>query len=288
MIYLLFSILFTTSLVLLFKKFETYKLDIFQVITFNYITASALCFLFVEDNMSPLTLVKQNWFSYAVIIGLLFISLFNLIAYSAQKIGISTTSVASKLSLCIPIVFGFVFFKESLTSLKVFGILLAIISIYFVSKKVDRTNTLGLKGFVVPILLFIGTGVLDTVLIYSQEHFSIVKNNLEIVFSASLYSTAGIIAIPIMFIRHFNNRPIYLKNVFGGILLGIPNVLSIVFFFKALDYYPESTYVFPINNMGIVVASAIFARLFFKEELSKLNVLGIVLALFAIAFISLS
>lgn len=288
MIYLLLSILFTTSLVLLFKKFDFYKLDVFQVITFNYITASVLCYLFVDGSLSPATLVLQDWFSYAVIIGILFISLFNLIAYSAQHIGISITSVASKLSLCIPILFGFIFFKEPLSVLKILGIVTAVVSIYFVTKKRDKTSLVNGKHIFIPVLLFFGTGILDTFLIYSQEQFSIVSNGLELVFSASLYSIAGIIAIPIMIIRHFNSYPVRLKNIIGGIALGVPNVISIVFFFKALDFYPESTYVFPINNMGIVVASAIFARLFFKEEISKSNLFGILLALLAILLISFS
>lgn len=287
MIYLFLSILFTTSLVLLFKTFEAYKLDLFQVISFNYITASVLCYLLLDEPLPPEEIINQDWFIHALCIGFLFICLFNLIGYSAQKIGVSITSVASKLSLAIPVLFGFVFYKDSVSLVKLTGIIVALVSIYFTSKKsVDGSE--GKKSVLIALLIFVGTGILDTLLIYSQEHYSIVDNNLDLVFSASLYAIAACIAFPFLLVRHFTGSQIVLKNIIGGVILGIPNVISLVFFFNALNYYPESTFVFPINNMGIVIATAIFAKLFFKEHLSRKNYFGVVLALVAIFLISIS
>ena len=81
---------------------------------------------------------------------------------------------------------------------------------------------------------------------------------------------------------------IKLRNIIAGVSLGIPNVMSIVFFLKCLNYYPESTFVFPINNVGIVAASAILASLLFKERLSKTNWIGIGIAITSILLISIS
>lgn len=287
MIYLLLSILFTTSLVLLFKKFEDYKLDLFQVISFNYITASILCYLLIDEPLPPEKIINQDWFLLALCIGFLFICLFNLIGYSAQKIGVSITSVASKLSLAIPVLFGFLFYKDSFSIIKLTGIIVALVSIYFTSKK-SVDSSASKTSILIALLIFVGTGVLDTLLIYSQDHYSIVDNNLDLVFSASLYGIAAVIAFPFLLIRYFTGSQIVLKNVIGGVILGIPNVISLIFFFNALNYYPESTLVFPINNMGIVIATAIFARIFFKEHLSKKNYFGVLLALLAIILISIS
>jgi len=111
---------------------------------------------------------------------------------------------------------------------------------------------------------------------------------LELQFSSILYSVAGLIGIPILLFRHFRVDKIQKKNIIAGIGLGIPNVLSIVFFLKCLNHFPESTFVFPINNMGIVATSAIFASIFFKEHLSKINWIGIVIAMISILLISAS
>jgi drug/metabolite transporter (DMT)-like permease len=288
MFYLLLSILFTTALVIVFKIFERYEIDNFQAIVFNYITAGLICFLLVGEPINIDQITSEEWFPSTLLIGILFISLFNVVAYSAQKVGIAITSVATKISLCIPVIFGFWYFGDSMNSLKVAGIILALLSVYFTAKKEEKRKSINPILFIVPIILFFGSGILDIILIYSLETYDLVNQGLELQFSSILYSVAGLIGMPILVFRHFTVDKIQKKNIIAGIGLGIPNVLSIVFFLKCLNHFPESTFVFPINNMGIVAASAIFASLLFKEHLSKINWFGIVIAMLSILLISAS
>ena len=63
-----------------------------------------------------------------------------------------------------------------------------------------------------------------------------------------------------------------MKNIMAGVLLGIPNVLFIVFFsIKMLKrtILKVLLYSKPINNIGIVSVSAISARILFNEHLSR-------------------
>lgn len=288
MVYLLLSILFTTALVLIFKLFERFEVNNFQAIVFNYITAGLICFTVVGKSVNLNQITSEVWFPSTLLIGVLFISLFNIVAFSAQKVGIAITSVATKISLCIPVVFGFWYFGDSVNLLKITGILLALLSVYFTAKKEEKRKAINPILFMVPVILFIGSGVLDIVLIYSLETYDLVDKGLELQFSSVLYSVAGLIGIPILIFRHFTVDKIQKKNIIAGIGLGIPNVLSIVFFLKCLNHFPESSFVFPINNMGIVAASAIFASVLFKEHLSKINWIGIVIAMIAILLISAS
>ena len=288
MIYLILSILFTTALVLIFKLFERFDVDNFQAIVFNYITAGLICFLVLGEPISIAQITSEVWFPSTLLIGVLFISLFNVVAYSAQKVGIAITSVATKISLCIPVIFGYWYYNDSMNSFKIIGILLALVSVYFTAKKDVKRETINPLLFSVPIILFFGSGVLDIVLIYSLETYNLVDKGLELNFSSILYSVAGLIGLPILIFRHFTVGKIKLKNIIAGICLGIPNVFSIVFFLKCLNHFPESTFVFPINNVGIVATSAIFASLFFKERLSKINWIGIVIAMISILLISIS
>ena len=288
MIYLLLSIFFTTGLILIFKLFQRFEIDNFQAIVFNYITAGSICLFMSDTPFSPTQIIKQDWFNSAFIIGVLFICLFNLIAYSAQKIGIAITSVSTKISLCIPVIFGFIYYGDSINFLKITGICMALISIYFTSKKESSDTGRNRNYILVPIVLFVCTGLLDLILIFSQETYEIVNKGLELEFSAMLYTIAGSIGVPILFIKFLKGHKIERKNVIAGIGLGVTNVLSIVFFLKCLNHFPESTFVFPINNMGIVATSAIFASVLFKEHLSKINWLGILIAMLSILLISIS
>ena len=288
MIFLLLSILFTTALVLIFKLFERFEVNNFQAIVFNYITAASLSFFFFEEPIELAKVTAEPWFKQALLIGFLFISLFNLVAFSAQKVGIAITSVATKISLCIPVIFGFWYFGDSNNIYKSLGILLALLSVYFTSKKQEKRAEINWILYAVPIVLFIGSGILDVLLIYSLETFDLVNQGQELKFSAYLYAVAGCLGLPILLMQHFTKSPIQIKNIIAGIGLGVPNVLSIVFFLKCLNHFPESTFVFPINNMGIVAASAIFANLLFKERLTKVNWMGILIAMLAILLLSIS
>ena len=51
-------------------------------------------------------------------------------------------------------------------------------------------------------------------------------------------------------------------------------------------YANNSSAIIPINNMGIVLFSSLMAWLLFKEKLSFINWIGIMLALGAIALIA--
>ena len=79
-----------------------------------------------------------------------------------------------------------------------------------------------------------------------------------------------------------------LKNILAGIILGIPNYFSIYFLFKALNFYSNnSAAVFPLNNVGIVVASTLIAIVAFGEKLSIKNIIGFILAILSIILMSI-
>jgi multidrug transporter EmrE-like cation transporter len=48
----------------------------------------------------------------------------------------------------------------------------------------------------------------------------------------------------------------------------------------------ESSVIYPIVNMGVVLISSLCGILFFKEKLSKINYAGIALSILAIAMIT--
>ena len=95
-------------------------------------------------------------------------------------------------------------------------------------------------------------------------------------------------AIYLSYLVFFKNEKIAFKNVYWGILLGIPNYFSMLFLVKTLSYFPAaSATIFPINNIGIVAVSTLVSVWFFKEKLNSKNILGLVLSLTAIALIAI-
>ena len=122
----LFLAIFLSSLIfILFKVFPRFKIDTFQAIVFNYISAFLCGYILYGSDLKEEAWKNTNWIFYAVLAALLFISLFVLMGKSAQKNGMAITSVAVKMSMAVSVL-GMVFiYNEQLPFLKIIAILLA-------------------------------------------------------------------------------------------------------------------------------------------------------------------
>lgn len=289
MLYLIGSIILTSYLTIFFKIVEKLRLDNFQVIVFNYIT----CVITgsIVNGHFPVTPsnMNQGWFKWAMLMGLIFISLFNLIAFTAQKSGVAVTSVANKLSMVIPFLFSIFLYNESVTIFKLLGILLALVAVLLTcwpKQNVSDNKTRNALVWILPTILFIGSGLLDTLIKFVEHHYLNGNNNNDYLVTA--FASAGAIGTVLLAYKYISGQLRFsVKALLMGIALGIPNYFSIWCLVKVLkDYSNNSSAIFPINNMGIVLFSTIVAWLAFKEKLTLLNWIGVLLSLGAIALIA--
>lgn len=287
MIHLLLSILFSTGLFVIFKYFGVYKVDTLKAIFVNYIVAFILGFTLAERSFSFIELPSQPWFYSAIFLGALFVSIFFVMAKTAQINGVSVASVAGKMSVIIPVFFGVFLYNESVTFLKILGILIALVAVYLAAVK-DQKSTHKNAGLLFPILLFLGSGVIDTTLKFVEVNY-VQKEDVS-VFSGSLFGCAAFFGLIILLIKSIEKRESFgKKNIIAGIILGVPNYFSIIFLIKALktDGFESST-LFTINNVGIVVVSTWVGILVFKEQFSLKNKIGVGLAIVGIVIVALA
>ena len=286
MIFLLLSILFSTGLFVIFKYFGIYKIDVLKAIFVNYIVAFSMGFFFAERQIPISEIYLQPWFSGALFLGALFVSIFFVMAMTAQENGVSVTSISGKMSVVVPVVFGIILYNESITFLKIVGIIMALIAVYLSSVKEEKSEKNGTLLF--PILLFIGSGTIDTLLKYVQENY--VADEDVSIFSGSLFGIAGVFAFFILVIKTIKKRASFgYKNIIAGIILGVPNYYSIIFLIKALQNKNfESSTLFTINNVAIVVVSTLVGLFFFKEKFSIKNKVGVVMAILGIVLVTIA
>ncbi|WP_218598639.1 EamA family transporter [Polaribacter sp. NJDZ03] len=287
MIYLIFSILFSTSLFVIFKYFDIYKIDTLKAIVVNYLVAFAFGFGLSEITFSINEIPEKPWFFGAIVLGALFVAIFFVMANTAQQNGVSVASVAGKMSVVIPVVFGVLLYDESVTYLKIIGILIALVSVYLASVKEDK-NSLKKAGLLFPILLFFGSGAIDTTLKYVEVNF--VQKNEASLFSGSLFGFAAIFGLLILLIKTIQKKePFEFKNIIAGIILGVPNYFTIVFLIKAMQTAGiESSTLFTINNVSVVVVSTLVGLLLFKEKFSLKNKIGVALAILGIVLVTIA
>lgn len=228
-------------------------------------------------------LPDQNWFYSIFILGILFISLFQLMAFVSQKFGVAIVSVAVKMSLIIPVLFALLFYKEQVSFYQTAGIILALAAVYLATAK---NKTQAATFSILPLILFLGSGFLDTLIQYVQQ--SEVAPQQQAAFTSFSFLIAGLIGVCWVLLKERFIPKIHLRSVLGGIVLGIPNYGSIYFLLKALSQDGVSAaLIFPINNVGIVAVSALCGFILFKEHLSTRNKMGIILALLSIVLISI-
>lgn len=288
MIDIIYTTITFSSMLVLFKYFGKYGVNNLQAIIVNYFTAGTLSLIVAHNNDIKISLTDIIYSTYIIpslIIGFLFIVTFNLLAFGTQKIGIAISTVANKMSMIIPVIIGISLFSEKLGMFKLIGIVLAISAIYMTSTKSGKLS-FDKKFLPIILLIFFGQGMADGTLSWAQK-FSINDENTPLFF-ASVFLIAGILGSVFLIYETIKNGfKLEFKNLIWGIGLGIPNYLTLHFFVRSLQSpIFESSQVFPIVNMGVIVLTALAGILLFREKLSFFNWGGILVAVLAISLIT--
>jgi len=294
MVFLLLSILSSASVFIVFKLIDRNEVNTFSAIIINYITACSAGFFLSHSNPFSDQVFYSSWIFLSLILGVIFIAMFRLIGLSVQKAGVTSTTIASKMSVIIPILFSILIeTNDKLTLFKSVGIILALIAVLLTSYRKERRE-IEPSVILLPILIFIGVGVLDSLIKYAQ--FKYVSENVNLLFCGTTFMVAGLVGfLSLPFNRQAAKNLLKVKSWIFGILLGLVNFGATIFIISALNSVSsitgkqiESSVLFGINNIGIVTLGVLIGFIFFKERPTKLNWVGISLSFVAILFLTLN
>jgi drug/metabolite transporter (DMT)-like permease len=292
MIYLIGSIVLSSYLTLSFKVLQRLNINAFQAIVFNYIACVCTGSLFNQSLPVNKEILQASWLPWALLMGTMFISIFNVIGFTTRKLGVAVASVANKLSLVIPFLFSIGLYNENVTALKIAGIVVALIAVILTCYPAQQNAATQKKIYellvILPLVLFISSGLLDTLIVFVKNNFFINPTDNFNNFLIAAFTIAAIIGVGVLLFQLISGKQRFsFKAVWAGIIIGIPNYFSIWCLGRVIsDYKGNSSAVIPVNNMGIVLFSAVMAWLIFKEKLSAINWFGILLAIVAIALIA--
>lgn len=285
MIYLLLSIAFNAVLFVIIKLFSKLSIDALQALVVNYFIAFSVGLFFLEDSLDAKVIVHQDWFKGSILLGFIFISTFYVTAITSQRNGLSVASVASKMSIIIPVTLGVILYSETLGFIKITGILLALIAVYFTSKK-ETGEVQQASNLVFPILVFLGAGTIDASLKYLQT-YHVPANQIGLFSTVTFFCAFSVGILTLLFKTIRGQIKFSGRNILGGIALGLPNYFSLYFLIKMLEAKAfQSATLFTIHNISIVIVSTFVGILFFKEKISLRNAFGIGLALFALYLVT--
>ncbi|MES2852116.1 MAG: EamA family transporter [Bacteroidota bacterium] len=281
MLFLILSIICSVTVGVIFKVARKYTISHTQIVAWNYVFAGTLCYLSFSPDLNTVESTAP-WWLY-ITIGVLLPSIFLFLAASIKHMGIVKTDAAQRLSLFIPILAAWLLFKEEFNMLKISAFVLAIPALLLILTK-NTENTKNKWGY--PAVVLIGFGIIDIL-------FKQIATYTSLPYTTSLFVILGI-AMCIMFtvVAYeviFKQVTLNIHNILFGGLVGIFNFGNILFYLKAHQEFSKNpSTVFAGMNMGVIIIGSLVGVLIFKEKLSKMNFIGLFLALIAIVLIVLS
>jgi drug/metabolite transporter (DMT)-like permease len=297
MLYFILSVLFTVALYLIMRAYPQYRVNSFHAIVFNYYSC-VLTGLVLTPNIAVFEQIE--WKSEGTILtlalGTMFVIAFMLIGLTAQKVSVTAASLAGNMSLVIPVLFGLFVFKNNnkeFTLINYSGLILALAALAFgaIQTSPKDKNTLEKSRtatllWLLPVLTFAGSGTNNTLINFlSSKYYAPGQTTVFMIIACLGAVLIGTILLIYKII--FQNEKLELRSVVGGLMLGVPNFLSLYFLLLALSSFGNSAaFVFPIYNILSMLVSSLAAWLIYKERLNNLNRLGLALAVVAIVLIS--
>lgn len=293
MLYLALSICFTSIIYLIFRAIGKKGGDSLAIIIINYLVSALIgAFFILPEFRENIEVLSPNFLAIGGLMGILFLGEFMLMNRSTQLLGVAGGTVISRMSLVIPTTVSIILLNEKIGALRLIGIVLALISIYFTvftkKDKASENKPFHKKAIFIPIITFLGAGLVDTSLKLTDTY--LLEGKSETIFIELLYIfafLAGVLAF--FFLKHDKNQIFLKKNIKWGIFLGIANYFSLWLFMLALTKFDiDGSKIFPINSVGIVSISTIASIFIFKEKLNSRKYIGLFLALLSIVLINLN
>lgn len=283
MLYLSLAVLCSVLVSVLLKLATRHRLDVAQMVTWNYLVAATLTASVLQPPLDSLRAPHAPWLALlalAVVLPAIFLVLGRAVAVA----GIVRSDVAQRLSLLLSLIAAFAFFGQTATPWKLAGLGLGLVAMVAISARprgpaveASAGNWRWLLG------VWIGFAVVDILL--KQVALSGTPSMAALLVC---FSIAFVLMLALQLWRHVTGRsPMAWRNLGAGALLGLLNGGNILFYVHAHQALPTSpATVFAGMNIGVVVLGAVVGMAAFGEPTTRWNRAGLALAVVAIGLIA--
>lgn len=282
MIYVLLSVCCSVLVGVLIKIARKRSVDVQQMVLWNYPTTVALTYFLFRPDIGVLQEVTLPYLYYLPL-AIMLPCLFIFIALAVRYSGIVKTDVAQRMSLFIPLIASFVLFNEAVQVRKIIGILIGVVAVICSVSWRDQEDKPNSKN-IYPFIVFIGMGFIDIL-------FKQVAQYKNIPYTTSMFLVfvgAMIFAFMILLYFSWTNRQRWDKDaILWGLFLGLFNFANIYYYMRAHRAISDNpSIVFTAMNVGVIVLGSLVGVFVFKEKLTLLNKIGLLLAVISIILIA--
>jgi len=284
LLFIIFSALTSVVIAHFLKITENRSLNTVRVLTINYLVAAVSALFYTFNGQLPVADVDVLIppFLLSVGVGVIFIANFFIYSKSVFHNGVGISIAAMRISLIIPVLLSTIGYMERLTIYQWSGILLVFVTLFLLlpnKKSIVKTDQYLSKGWLL-ILLFAGTGIGDASLkYYEMEYSAWISKEL---FMGMVFMTAFWIGMIYILLK--KNWKFTKMEIFVGIAIGVPNLLTSIFLISALELM-NGAVVYSAVNLLTVLGGTLLGVLYWKDQFTTLQWTGIVLTLGAIVLL---
>ena len=282
MMYLMIAVLCSVAVSVLLKVLRQKNIDIRQTIVAGYPVAFLLTWFLLKPDISGVSELGGAW-AIIIALGVLLPAVFIILGRAIESVGMVATDAAQRLSLIIPIVAAFLLFGEVLTGTRIFGLALGFLALGALIYR-PQQGQVSKQVKYMPLWLFgvwAGYGIID--ILFKQ----VAKQGSA--FPLTLFVTFGLAGL-LLFVYLLITRVRWQsKALAAGLLLGALNMGNIYAYIRAHQVLSESpSIVFTGMNVGVIAVATLIGVGVFKEQLNRVNIVGLLLAICCVAVLFLA
>lgn len=284
--YILISAIASVCVAILLKLARQRGMDAAQLITWNYLAALVLCAVILKPSTDWLADHAIPWFSLLTL-SIVLPTIFLALSRSLEFAGLVKTEVAQRLSLLLSLAAAFLWFGETISPLKIAGLLLGLVAIVglVTGRQTAAGASCGIKLWPLLLTVWIGYALVDVLL--KNIAAAGVPFTLSLLISFSLAFT-GMMAWQIF--RHCRGTQAFtIKHAALGIAMGALNFSNIALYILAhQSLASQPAIVFAMMNILVVVLGTGAGVAIFREKLVLQHWFSIAAALLAIVLLAVS
>ena len=278
MIFLLLAMLSSSVLAIVLKYLNADRP--YGVFFVNYVVCTLLAFAALETKTLYQGDLTPCWLGGVT--GLFYLASLTANGYSIRRNGAILSSVFTRLGVLVPIALSVALFGERPTAVQGLGVALAVaaaVTMNGLPQKAERPSAGGqicLSALVLTLLL---NGTSDAM---SKVFTQLGRRQDDGLFMFYIFLFAGLATLALL-VRQ--RRALTRRDVFFGVLAGVPNFLSSRLLLAALTELPAFL-VYPSYSVGVILVISAVSFVLFRERLNGRQMIAAAMILGALVLLN--
>jgi len=318
MLALVLAVCCSLAIGMIFKHTGRQRLDRTALLTVNYAAAVAVAAMLLtlgtREVAGGLT-ADPALMALSVVTGALLIFGFFVLSLATDVAGMSLAIGVMRVSVVIPFLMSWIIWNEVPSVAQMVGLVVAGVAFFLIARRKrpapesrpelatasgaaataahgrpgvepgGAASEVSVRAFGVLALVFLAGGAVDLSMKAFEESFG--AQNSRVLFLLLAFGIAFLIGLAVVLWRGVRHGQWPTSATVGwGVVLGVINYGSLEFILRAIEQLP-GTFVFPVNNIAIVLLAAVLGVVVWGEQLTRLNRIGLGLAVVALLLLNL-